>query len=113
MVHHPVGNIAEKAVCRSVFLECIFDNMALYFDCRINQNALLQTVFWRFCLLGMIIKKVYQKNYLATCTHNYSTQLLFLAILKNITILVCLAQRCSFYNHLKSQWQPTPFIIMV
>jgi len=36
----PMGKIAEKAVCRSVF------NMALYFECSINQNALLQTVFW-------------------------------------------------------------------
>jgi len=30
----PVGKFAEKAVCRSVFLKC-----------RINRNALLQTVF--------------------------------------------------------------------
>jgi len=35
----PVGKIAEKAVCRSVH------NMALYFQCRINKNALFQTVF--------------------------------------------------------------------
>jgi len=34
-----VGKIAEKAVCRSV------DNMALYFECLINKNALFQTVF--------------------------------------------------------------------
>jgi len=27
----PVGKIAEKAVCS----ECIFDNIALYFQCRI------------------------------------------------------------------------------
>jgi len=38
----PVGKIAEKAVCR----ECIFDNM--------DKNALLQTVFCRFCPLGSI-----------------------------------------------------------
>jgi len=36
-----LGKIAEKAVCRSVF-----DNMALYFECRINKNALLQNVFF-------------------------------------------------------------------
>jgi len=36
-----VGKIAEKAVCRSVFY-----NMAQYFDCRINKNALLQTFFF-------------------------------------------------------------------
>jgi len=34
---YPVGRIAEKAVCRSVFLE----------------KKRLQTVFWRFCPLGM------------------------------------------------------------
>jgi len=44
----PVGKIAEEAV------ECILDNMALYFDCRTNKNALLQTVFWRFCPLGLL-----------------------------------------------------------
>jgi len=34
-------------------LECISDNMALYFACRINKNALLQIVFFRrFCPLG-------------------------------------------------------------
>jgi len=33
-----VGKIAEKAVCRSVFY------IALYFECRINKKALLQTV---------------------------------------------------------------------
>jgi len=27
-------------------------HMALYFECRINENALLQIVFWRFCPLG-------------------------------------------------------------
>jgi len=32
--------------------KCIFDNMALYFVCRINKSALLQAVFWRFCPLG-------------------------------------------------------------
>jgi len=30
----PVGIILEKAVCRSF----IFDNMALYFECRINEK---------------------------------------------------------------------------
>jgi len=33
-----VGKITEKAVCKSVF----FDNMALYFEYRINKNALLE-----------------------------------------------------------------------
>jgi len=36
----PVGKIAEKVVCSL----CIFDNVAaLYFECRINKNALHQT----------------------------------------------------------------------
>jgi len=25
--------------------ECVFDNMTLYFECRVNKNALLQTTF--------------------------------------------------------------------
>jgi len=29
-----------------------FVNMTLYFECRINKNVFLQTVFWRFCPLG-------------------------------------------------------------
>jgi len=33
----PVGKIAEK----SSLWEYIFGNMALYFECRINKNALL------------------------------------------------------------------------
>jgi len=36
-----MGKFVEKAVCRSVFLTI----MALYFECRINKNALLLTVF--------------------------------------------------------------------
>jgi len=32
-VYSPVGKIAEKAVCR-----CVFLNMALYFECRINKK---------------------------------------------------------------------------
>jgi len=39
----PVGKIAEKAVCS-------FDNMALYFEFRINKNAF----FCRFCSLGSL-----------------------------------------------------------
>jgi len=39
-----VGKIAEKAVCKSVF-------MTIWH----NKNALLQTVFWRFCPLGLAI----------------------------------------------------------
>jgi len=27
-------------------VECIFDNMALHFECRINKNVLFQTVFF-------------------------------------------------------------------
>jgi len=38
---NPMGKFAEKAVGRSVF-----NNMALYFECRIYKNALLQTVFF-------------------------------------------------------------------
>jgi len=34
-------------------------NMAMYFECRININALLQTVFWRFCPLGCIDLNVF------------------------------------------------------
>jgi len=33
--------------------ECIFDNLALYFECRISKNALRTSdFFWRFCPLG-------------------------------------------------------------
>jgi len=39
-LHNPVGKIAKKSSLK----ECIFDNMALYFEYRINKNALLQTV---------------------------------------------------------------------
>jgi len=43
-----VGKIAEKAVC-------IFDNIKLYFEYRINKNALPQTVFFRrFFPLGFV-----------------------------------------------------------
>jgi len=38
----PVGKIAEKAVSRSVFLT----TWHMYFECRINKNSLLQTVFF-------------------------------------------------------------------
>jgi len=34
-----------------------FDNMALYFQCRINKNALLQTVFLAILPLGYFVKK--------------------------------------------------------
>jgi len=36
---------------RSYFASNPVGNMALYFECRINKNTLLQTVFWRFCPL--------------------------------------------------------------
>jgi len=42
-----VGKIAEKAVCKSV----IFDNMALYFQCRISKSALQTVFFGDFCPL--------------------------------------------------------------
>jgi len=38
-------------------VECIFDNMALHFECRINKNekrTLSDCFFWRFCPLGYI-----------------------------------------------------------
>jgi len=53
-LHFLVGKIAEKAVCRSVYLT----------ECRINKNALLQTVFFfgdfahwhsRFLFCGFIL----------------------------------------------------------
>jgi len=47
---NPVGKIAEKAVGR------IFDNMALYFECRINKNLTpSDCFFWRFCPLGRLM----------------------------------------------------------
>jgi len=42
-----VGKISEKAVCGSIF----FDNMALYFECRINKNRFPSDSFLRFCPL--------------------------------------------------------------
>jgi len=36
-----MDKIAEKEICS----ECIFDSMALCFECRINKNALLHTAF--------------------------------------------------------------------
>jgi len=46
--YEPVGKI-EKAE------ECIFDNMALYFQSRINKNALTSDCFFRrFCPLGYV-----------------------------------------------------------
>jgi len=44
-----VGKISEKAVCMSVF----FDNMARYFECRINETHSFWLFFWRFCPLGI------------------------------------------------------------
>jgi len=41
-IYSPVGQIAEKAVSRSVFLTTM---ALLYFECRINKNALIRTVF--------------------------------------------------------------------
>jgi len=46
-----VGKIAEKVVC-----ECIFDNMALYFESQINITALLQTVFLAIFPTGVRFK---------------------------------------------------------
>jgi len=39
-----VGKTAEKAVCRSVFLTAW--HCLAHFECRINKNLLLQTVFF-------------------------------------------------------------------
>jgi len=47
---YPVGKIAEKAICRSVFLTI----MALHFEFRINKNSLLQTVFLAIRVLGVV-----------------------------------------------------------
>jgi len=45
----PVGKIPEKEVCRSVF----FDNIALYFKCRIKKKRTPSDCFFRhFCPLG-------------------------------------------------------------
>jgi len=57
---YSVGKIAEKSSVQ----ECIFDNMALYFKYRINKNAPLQTVFWRFCL--GVLKKMFIKKSAST-----------------------------------------------
>jgi len=45
-----MGKIAEKAVRRSVFLTTY---MALFFECRINKYALLQTVFSAILPIGL------------------------------------------------------------
>jgi len=49
---------------KSSLYECIFDKMAQYFECRINENTLFQTVFLAifnpFCLVvyqGRVTKK--------------------------------------------------------
>jgi len=42
---------------------CIFDNMALYFECQINKIALLQTVFLAILSTGRVKNK---KNILLT-----------------------------------------------
>jgi len=47
---YPVSKIAEKAVCRSAFLTM----MALYFECRINKSALLETAFLAILLTGYV-----------------------------------------------------------
>jgi len=46
----------------------IFNNMAPYFECQINKNALLQIVFWRFCPLGAFgfplpVDSIFHKHY--------------------------------------------------
>jgi len=43
--------------------QCIFDNMALYFEYQIDENALLQTIFWRFCPLGQVEPQLYTGMY--------------------------------------------------
>jgi len=37
---------------KSSLKECIFDNMARYFDCRINKTHFYRLLFRRFCPLG-------------------------------------------------------------
>jgi len=48
-----MGKIAEKAVCKSIF----FDNIALYFECRINKNTLLQTVFFSYQITSSLVSQ--------------------------------------------------------
>jgi len=45
-----VGKIAERAVYRNVF----FNNIALYFECRINKNVLLHIVFLAIFPTGLV-----------------------------------------------------------
>jgi len=48
------GQNSRKAVCRSVFLTWYG---TVFWECRINKNALLQTAFLRFCPLGITNKQ--------------------------------------------------------
>jgi len=54
---HIIGGIYFRRQNRrkSSLLECIFDNMALYFECGININALLQTAFSAILPTGMSV----------------------------------------------------------
>jgi len=59
-------------------LRVYFDNMALYFECRININAILQTVFLAILPTGQyhcIVNDVVLQSYLKAS--------------KNVTILLC------------------------
>jgi len=77
---NPVGKIAEKAV----YIECIFDNKALYFECRINIHTLLQTVFLPIFPNGKLReKKRNPQNFRILYYYNYCekvNQILFLVV---------------------------------
>jgi len=45
--------ISGFQIASDVFLFSFkIDNMALYFECRINKKRILRLFFWRFCPLG-------------------------------------------------------------
>jgi len=51
---YPVGKIGKKAVCRSVFFDNMALYLALYFECRINKNALFQFFQFFFFFLAIL-----------------------------------------------------------
>jgi len=55
--------------------ECIFDNMALCFGCRINKNALFQTFFADFALY-VVVQPTFSRLYLyiSSLIHYLETQ---------------------------------------
>jgi len=92
--------------------ECIFDNMALYFECRIVKNALLQTVFsvilatglgYDYYIIAQAFKKLKKKlerqlsNYCfetyITCLMNWAKIFLFFAcvcVRTRVRVCICL-----------------------